>query len=83
MNKPNIADNKPKPAELEKGKDYFWCACGRSKNGQFCDGSHKGTSFTPKKFTAGETGTAYICMCKTTKSQPYCDGSHKSINSHS
>jgi CDGSH-type Zn-finger protein len=25
---------------VEAGKDYFWCACGRSASQPFCDGSH-------------------------------------------
>src|SRR5690606_5116952 len=24
---------------VEKGKTYYWCACGRSKNQPFCDGT--------------------------------------------
>lgn len=80
MEKPNVFDNKPKPADLKKGEEYLWCACGRSANGQFCDGSHRGTSFIPKKFTATESETSYICMCKASKNSPFCDGSHKSIS---
>jgi len=38
--------------KLEVGKEYYYCACGLSKNQPFCDGSHTGTSFTPKAFTA-------------------------------
>ena len=79
MEKPNHADNKPQKVELKKGEDYYWCACGRSSNGKFCDGSHKGTGFTPKKFTATEDGDAFLCMCKISKNPPFCDGSHKAI----
>jgi len=25
---------------VEKGKTYFWCACGLSQKQPFCDGSH-------------------------------------------
>ena len=32
---PVIAGYKPCYVELEKGKNYLWCACGRSKN-QLC-----------------------------------------------
>ena len=42
-------------------------------------GSHCGSSFTPKKFTAEATEDAFFCQCKQTKNPPYCDGSHKSI----
>jgi methylamine---glutamate N-methyltransferase subunit C len=75
-----IADNKPKKIELNKGEEYYFCACGKSSNQPFCDGSHKGTSFVPKKFTAEESGDAYLCMCKQSKNTPYCDGTHKSIS---
>ncbi len=75
-----IADNKPIKAEVKKGENYFWCACGRSSGQPYCDGSHRGTSFTPMKFTADEDTDAYLCMCKQTKNPPYCDGSHKNIS---
>ncbi|MDX2471162.1 MAG: glutamate synthase-related protein [SAR324 cluster bacterium] len=74
-----VADNKPKKVELTKGEEYYFCACGKSTNQPFCDGSHKGTSFVPKKFTAEDSSDAYLCMCKQSKNTPFCDGSHKSI----
>ena len=77
MTKPVIADNKPKGVELKKGEDYYFCTCGRSANQPFCDGSHKGTSFTPKAFKADDDGTAYLCACKHTANPPFCDGTHK------
>lgn len=80
MTKPLIADIKPVGAEVEKGKDYYWCACGKSLSQPFCDGSHRGTEFTPLKFTADQTETAYLCMCKQTKDPPFCDGTHKNLN---
>ena len=52
MSKAIVADNKPKAINLKKGEDYFWCSCGKSANQPFCDGSHRGTDFVPKKFTA-------------------------------
>ena len=50
---------------VEAGKTYYWCACGRSANQPFCDGSHKAVGMAPKPFTAEKTGTAYLCGCKT------------------
>jgi glutamate synthase domain-containing protein 2/CDGSH-type Zn-finger protein len=79
MDKPVVADNKPKQVKLEKGQDYYFCACGRSQNQPFCDGSHKGTSFKPRAFTAEEE-ESYLCMCKHTKNPPFCDGSHKQFS---
>ena len=64
---------------LEQGKDYYWCTCGKSTNQPFCDDSHKGTTFAPQKFTwEKETGDAYLCGCKHSKAvnQPFCDGTH-------
>lgn len=74
---PKRAADTPIAVELEAGKTYYWCACGRSNNQPFCDGSHKTTSFQPVAFTPEASGTKYLCRCKQTKNQPFCDGSHK------
>lgn len=83
-----IAHKAPAAAELEAGKNYFWCACGYSKTQPFCDGSHKeanqsipegGKKFQPLKFTAEKAGQAWLCQCKHTKTPPYCDGTHKTL----
>lgn len=79
MEKAIIAARKPTKVTLEAGKDYYWCACGRSKNQPFCDGSHKGTGITPIKFTAEKTGDEYLCMCKQTLDAPFCDGTHSKL----
>ena len=79
MSKPIVADNKPEAVELESGKDYFYCRCGRSKGQPFCDGSHAGTDFTPLKFTAEADGEAHLCRCKQTGNAPYCDGTHAQV----
>ncbi len=74
-----IPQKQPYPVELEAGKTYYWCRCGRSKNQPFCDGSHKGTSFEPLAFTAEKSETAYLCGCKHSNNPPFCDGSHKDL----
>lgn len=77
--KPVIAQRAPYTADLAPG-DYWWCACGQSRNQPFCDGSHKTTSFTPVKFTVtAKTGTLWLCGCKHSKTKPYCDGSHNKL----
>jgi glutamate synthase domain-containing protein 2 len=82
MTKPIIADIKPKKVSLNQGEEYYFCACGQSKNQPFCDGSHAGTNFKPKAFTAEETGDAYLCQCKHTANSPFCDGSHKQFDAN-
>ena len=78
-NKPIVAAKEPFAVEVEAGKKYFWCTCGRSVKQPFCDGSHKGTSFTPLMWEADSSGTKYFCGCKATDRQPFCDGSHSLI----
>ena len=77
MSTPVRAGDAPIAVEVEAGKIYWWCSCGRSARQPFCDGSHKGSEFTPVKYEASETRTAYFCACKATANQPLCDGSHK------
>lgn len=77
--KPVVAYNNPIAVDLEAGKKYHFCRCGRSANQPFCDGSHKGTGFTPLGFTAEKDGEAYLCRCKQTGNAPFCDGSHKKV----
>ena len=41
MKTPVAARKSPYKVIIEKGKTYFWCACGLSKKEPFCDGTHK------------------------------------------
>jgi glutamate synthase domain-containing protein 2/CDGSH-type Zn-finger protein len=77
MSNPVIADNKPVKVNLTKGDEYHFCTCGRSKSQPFCDGSHVGTSFTPRVIVSKEDGDAYLCACKHSNNSPYCDGTHQ------
>ena len=79
--KPTIADNKPISVELELGQEYYFCSCGRSSSQPYCDGSHVGTRFTPRAFSATESGEAYLCQCKQTANAPFCDGTHAKVPS--
>lgn len=76
MDKAIRASEEPFAVEVEAGKSYYWCACGKSKSQPFCDGAHADTEFTPVQYDAAESKTIYFCGCKATKNQPLCDGSH-------
>ena len=76
---PIIAAKSPAKTQLEKGTQYTWCRCGRSKSQPFCDGSHRGTGITPVTFTYEKTGEVFLCQCKSTGNRPYCDGTHAKL----
>ena len=78
MEKPEIAQKGPYVMDMEAGT-YYFCACGKSKNQPFCDGSHKGTAFVPKKVEIAEAKKVAWCGCKQTKNGAFCDGTHRSL----
>lgn len=79
MTSPKVAATRPFPVEVEKGKDYWWCSCGKSAQQPFCDGSHKGSDFAPVKVTAEKDEILYFCGCKHTRKGFLCDGSHSAL----
>lgn len=79
MAKGEVADTSPIRVEVEEGKSYFWCTCGKSDKQPFCDGSHKGSDFAPLKWTAEADGPKFFCTCKQTDKDPFCDGSHSNL----
>jgi len=76
---PVCAQKSPFRIEVEPGQSYWWCACGKSGSQPFCDGSHKGTGFAPKKVDIAESRTVAWCGCKHSKNAPFCDGSHAGL----
>jgi CDGSH-type Zn-finger protein len=74
-----VAQKGPYNIDVEAGKSYWWCACGKSANQPFCDGSHKGSAFSPLKFDAERTQTVWFCGCKASGTKPRCDGTHNKL----
>jgi len=78
MNNPEIPQKKPYVMDMEAGQ-YAWCSCGKSKNQPFCDGSHKGSGFSPVIKKIEEPKKVAWCGCKHSKTPPFCDGSHNDL----
>ncbi|KTD24296.1 glutamate synthetase [Legionella lansingensis] len=66
----------PIPYEVEEGKTYYWCGCGKSKNQPLCDQSQSDCEEQCVPYKAILTETVYFCGCKETRDPPLCDGSH-------
>lgn len=81
MTDPQTPRRGPYLLDLPPG-EYLWCACGRSRTQPFCDGSHRGTPFSPIRFViapARATQTVWLCGCKHSADKPYCDGTHNRL----
>lgn len=79
MNSPVIAQKSPFAIEVEAGKSYWWCSCGKSASQPFCDGAHQGSDFSPVEYKAETAGTVYFCGCKHSANGVMCDGSHSKL----
>ena len=78
MTSPEIPQKAPYVVDETPGKKA-WCACGRSSNQPYCDGSHAGTGISPVPFELEEEQRVALCQCKRTGNRPMCDGAHSSL----
>jgi len=78
MSNPEIPNKGPYIRELSAG-DYKWCSCGKSSKQPYCDGSHKGTDFSPISVQLTEDKKVAWCGCKHSSNKPFCDGAHRNI----
>lgn len=75
MEQPESPQRMPYVMDVAPGT-YAWCACGKSSNQPYCDGSHVGSAFSPVVETIDEAKKVAWCGCKITGAAPFCDGSH-------
>jgi len=78
MSDPETPQKAPYVQKVEPGT-YAWCACGRSAEQPFCDGSHTGTGLAPKVIKVEEPKNVAWCGCKHSSNPPFCDGSHSKL----
>ena len=57
--------------DVEQGKSYYWCSCGKSSKQPFCDGSHKGTEFNPVAYKAEETKKMFFALVNKLTINPF------------
>jgi len=75
---PKIAQKSPYVVSEKAGKKAI-CKCGLSNNNPYCDGSHKGTGFSPEIIILEEDKKVAWCGCKQSSKGAFCDGSHKNL----
>ena len=79
MPNPEIPQKASYKVVLKPNTTYWWCACGKSQNQPFCDGSHKGSEFSPQSFEVKEEKIYSVCGCKHSALGWLCDGAHKQL----
>ena len=64
---------------MKKLAKELFCTCGLSSKDPYCDGSHKGTGFSPEIVILEEDKKVAWCGCKQSSKVAFCDGSHKNL----
>ena len=67
MSEPTIAQKSPVPVEVEAGKDYWWCSCGKSKNQPFFCGCRPVCKEKMNFWTCDQVRTFVRPVCATDK----------------
>lgn len=58
---------------VEEGKNYSWCSCGKSNNQPFCDSTESDCGEKAVEYTSQVNKDVYFCGCKETANSPLCD----------
>lgn len=74
-----MSDRKTPYMIKEKAGTKAYCACRKSNNMPYCDGSHQGTEITPYIEKIEEDKTVAVCGCGHSKNMPFCDGTHAAL----
>jgi CDGSH-type Zn-finger protein len=65
----------PEALRLPAGVHHL-CACGRSRQGWFCDGAHLGSGRIAFELRLDQEQTVMLCRCGQSRRYPLCDGHH-------
>ena len=77
---PEIGGRAPLAIDVEAGKSYWWCACGRSKSAAVLRRLAQGHGVLAGRVEGRDQAEqAWFCACKRTGNRPMCDGSHKKL----
>ena len=76
---PEIGGRKPLPVNVEAGKSYWWCACGRSRSSRSATARTRARRSRRSSSRPDKSEEAWFCACKRTGKTPMCDGSHKRL----
>ncbi len=78
----NIRGYKSLRLLMEPG-EYYYCACGRSNNNPFCDGSHTQTAhFKPIPIKIRFKQEVKWCDCRRSATLPFCDNAHRELDGY-
>lgn len=64
--------NKPFKIQAKAGETIAFCMCGNSKNGPYCDGSHKGTGISPNVITYDKDTSVHACVVVNNQRTDQC-----------
>lgn len=73
---PQSADPAQSPSytlQVQEGRRYLLCMCGRSRKKPLCDGAHAGSGTLPFFYSASGTGAVQVCGCHQSANKPLCD----------